>query len=566
MFYSIKIRLPKNKIKQYDIPQPKSVSELNDFDFEKLINSYKDHKHLANNISKLKFDGQPYNWSPSDRQIQFLTNFYLGNTIRLANEYEIPGNQFANIIDGSNIIHYYKNPLFKNSSYKAFSDLHINNNGRFVLRINNKNIEYTEPFNQEYISRKCRPEEFAEILRDIYKSRTTHLSRTEYETMGTSYVYNGILFKLPQKIDDKKMKEYNDQFKLVSQEFFPYIETEELSPEALKEFLKRFVDKTSDEYEYQRKKCPSYYERGIETFYFNFENVNYRLYEYGRFINLATPELKEVWDNFIKGRLSVNSIADQSLREIQEDKTLQWPEGVIFDTQYDSTAFKSFAYSYLQKNDNDQIKTLIDSIKLENDDVLIDEENQIYYFNLSKDFFNMTSDIQKQHEQNIASKKEFQFKLFKNNNNWFCNVNTVSKNKIIPLKTIQLFQKRSDPNQYSFDAVLLTNGKLSHIIEYDGRYHFGLRDETDIEGDIEINTNSFLNRMLADQLKSAFARSLNIPIIRVPDYNKYTKNQIWKDAFKKFILEKLDLIQTTPENINPAIREVPAYKIRKMIK
>lgn len=564
MFYSIKIRLPKSRIVQYDMPAPISVSELSDFDFEKLINSYKDHKDLANNISKLKFNGKPYNWSPSDRQIQYLTNFYLGNTFRLANQQEIPGNQFANIIEGSNIIHYYLSPIYKKNILKAYTDLYINNNGRFVFRINNKNIEYTEPYNQEYYSQDCNPEMFAKILRDIYKGRTTPLSRPEYEAMGSSYVYNGILYKLPPSIDHNQIM--MNVFISVSQEFFPYIETENLTPEALKEFLKRFVNKTSEEYEYQRKKCPSYYENKKETFYFTYENINYRLYEYGRFLKLATPELKEVWKNFIDGRLSVNSIADQSLREIQEDKTLQWPEGVIFATQYDSTDFKSFAYSYLQKNDNDQIKTLIDSIKLENDDVLIDEENQIYYFNLSKDFFNMTSDIQKQHEQNIASKKEFQFKLFKNNNNWFCNVNTVSKNKIIPVKTIQLFQKRSDPNQYSFDAVLLTNGKLSHIIEYDGRYHFGLRDETDIEGDVEINTNSFLNRMLADQLKSAYARSLNIPIIRVPDYNKYTKNQIWKDAFKKFILEKLNIIQTTPETINPAIREIPAYKIRKMIK
>ena len=566
MFYRIKINLPKSRIKQYAEPLPISVSELNDNDFMALITKYSNHKDLANNISKLKFNGKPYNWSPSDRQIQYLTNFYLGNTIRLANEYEIPGNQFANIIDGSNIIHYYKNPNFKNRLLTAFSDLHINNNGRFVFRINNKNIEYTEPFNQEYISQPCRPEMFAEILRDIYKSRNTPLSRTQYETMGSSYVYNGILFKLPQKIDSKEKKEYNDQFKLVSQEFFPYIETEELSPEALKEFLKRFVNKTGEEYEYQRKKCPSYYDRGIETFYFNFENINYRLYELGRFIEKATPELKEVWKNFIDGRLSVNSIADQSLREIQEDNTLQWPDGIVFATQYDSSDFKSFAYAYLQKNNNDQIKTLIDAIKLKNDDdVLIDEENQIYYFNLSKDFFDMTSDLQKQHEKDITSKKEFQFKLFKNNNNWLCTINKVSKTKPIP-QTVQLFQRRSDPNQYSLDAVLLTNGKISHIIEYDGRYHFGLRDETDIEGDVEINTNSFLNRMLADQLKSAFARNLNIPIIRVPDYNKYPKNQIWKDAFKKFILEKLNIIQTTPENINPGIREIPAYKIRQMIK
>jgi len=550
MFYSITIKLPKSKIKQFAEPLPQSISELSDADFMTLINQYPDHKALANNIGKdkLKYNGQPISWSPSNYQIELLTNFYLGNTIRLANEQESPGNQFANIVDGSNIIYYFNSANFSKSTLTAFSTLGINNNGRFVLRINNKNIEYTEPFNQEYISQDCSSEMFTEILRDIYKGRKTALSRPQYERMGTSYIYNGVLYKLPQSIDHNPTN--NNIFKLVSQEFFPYIKTETLTPEALKAFLKRFIRISGAEYEYQRKKCSSYYENGIETFYITFDNINYRLYELDRFLKNSPPELIEVWNKAVNDRPSINSVADESLREIQEDKTLQWPQGIVFDTQYDSSDFKSFAYAYLQKNDNDQIKALIDSIILKNKDVIIDEENETYYFNLSVDFFDMNSDIQKQYVDQITNKKAFQFKLFKNNNNWFCNVNKVSKNTIIPAETIQLFQKRSDPSQYSLDAVLLTNGKLSHIIEYDGADHFGLRKISSLDGEKEIKTNSFLNRMLADQLKSAYARSLNIPIIRVPDYNKYQKTQIWKDAFKKFILEKLNIIQPTSQNIN----------------
>ena len=555
MFYSITIKLPKSKIKQFAEPLPQSISELSDADFMTLINQYPDHKALANNIGKdkLKYNGQPISWSPSNYQIELLTNFYLGNTIRLANEQESPGNQFANILDGSNIIYYFNSPNFSKSTLTAFSTLGINNNGRFVLRINNKNIEYTEPFNQEYISQECSSEMFTEILRDIYKGRKTALSRPQYERMGTSYIYNGVLYTLPQSIDHNPTN--NNIFKLVSQEFFPYIKTETLTPEALKAFLKRFIRISGAEYEYQRKKCPSYYENGIETFYITFDNINYRLYELDRFLRNSPPELIEVWNKAVNDRPSINSVADESLREIQEDKTLQWPQGIVFDTQYDSSDLKSFAYAYLQKNNNDQIKAIIDAIILKNKDVIIDEENETYYFNLSVDFFDMNSDIQKQHVDEITNKKAFQFKLFKNNNNWFCNVNKVSKNTITPVETIQLFQKRSDPSQYSLDAVLLTNGKLSHIIEYDGADHFGLRKISSLDGEKETKTNSFLNRMLADQLKSAYARSLNIPIIRVPDYTKYAKTQIWKDAFKKFILEKLNIIQTTSENVNPAVKQ-----------
>jgi len=566
MFYRVKIKLPKTKIKQYAEPVPISVSELSDSDFIELVKKYSNHKDLANDIkgNRLKSNNQKLVWSPSPNQIGMLTQYYLGNTLRLANEQEIPGNQFADVIDGSNIIHFYSNRNSKNAILQAYSTLKINNNGRFIYRINNKNIEYTEPFNQEYISQFCSPEMFTEILRDIYKDRKTPLSRPEYERMGNSYYLNGILYKLPLKIDDPSKSKFRDVFYRVQQYFFPVIQTEDLTPDALKAFLTEFSKATNEEYEYQRKKCPSFFDNSIETFYFTFEDINYRLYEYDRFLKKSPQEVLEVWKQAVKLRESENSIADQSLREIQQDETINWPEGIVFDTQYSSEDFITFAKDYLNKYNKDQIMTLIDAIKLNNDgNVLVDESNEIYYFNLSTDFFGFNSDIQKAHEDNILKKKEFQFKLFKNNNNWWCTINKVSKTKV-DSETIQLFPRKSDPNQYSLDAVIVTNGKLSHIIEYDGSDHFGLRKNPSLDGGAETTTNSFLNRMLADQLKSAYARSLNIPIIRVPDYNRYTKSQIWKDAFKQFILEKLNMIQTTSETINPLVKA--AYKIKKMIK
>ena len=568
MFYRIKIKLPKNKIKQYAEPLPKSVSELSDNDFMSIVQKYLDHRALANEIvnNKLKYNGQPISWYPSNYQKELLTNFYFGNTIRLANEQEIPGNQFASVIDGSNIIHYFKNATQRNSIVKAYETLEINNN-RFVLKMDGKNIEYIENYNQQYISRECTPEIFREILRQIYQNRSQPLSRSEYEiTYKSSYVTpDGTLYKIPQKIDSQEI--YNNVFKEVSQEFFPKIEIVEFTPESFKAFLSKFSRATKDEFEYQRKKCPYYFATKTQaTYYFSYSDVNYKVYEYNRFIKKSSQEILVIWDDATKNRESTNSIADESLREIKADETLQWPEGIIFDTQYNSSDFKSFANAYLQKYNNDQIQTLIDAIMLENDEnVRIEQENETYYFNLSTDFFLMNSDIQKQHEDNIKSKKEYEFKLFKKDNVWLCCVNKVSRNLHIP-ETIRLFHGRSDPNQYSLDAVLLTNGKLSHIIEYDGSYHFGLRDKADLEGDKEVSTNSFLNRMLADQLKSAYARSLNIPIIRVPDYNKYQKDQRWKDAFKLFILEKLNIIQPTSQNVNIDNFQRAAYTIRKIIK
>ena len=67
-------------------------------------------------------------------------------------------------------------------------------------------------------------------------------------------------------------------------------------------------------------------------------------------------------------------------------------------------------------------------------------------------------------------------------------------------------------------------------------------------------------------INHSYARSLNIPIIRVPDYNKYQKDQRWKDAFKLFILEKLNIIQPTSQNINIDNFQRAAYTIRKIIK
>ena len=107
------------------------------------------------------------------------------------------------------------------------------------------------------------------------------------------------------------------------------------------------------------------------------------------------------------------------------------------------------------------------------------------------------------------------------------------------------------------------NNKIYCILEYDGLDHFRPRNES----------SNFLLKLTSDQIKCAFVEYLkkngeSIKIIRIPDYKKIQKSDSWKNQFKQFVLNILNEYlgnQQTPETINPAIREVPAYKIRKMI-
>jgi len=566
MFYSITIKLPKSKTVQFSEPLPLSISELNDADFVTILNQYSDHKALANNINNLKHMGQPLNWSPSPQQINILSNFYLGNTYRLANEQETPGGNFASPIDGANIIHSFSNSTVKNYINQAYQTLGIQTNNRFVYRVFGKNIEYTEPYNPEYISEKADPEIFRQILTEMYQNRTTPLSRSEFETLGSAYINSyGVLYKLPQKIDDKP--EYYRVFKEVSKEFFPVIETQPFNPIALKEFLTKFLSATDNEYEYQRKKCKSYFYNSKEIYYFNFQNINYEIPHYDRFIKQAPKEVLTVWTDALSARVSSNSIANLVFRDIALDNTIPWQEDYTFNNELGNAEFVEFAKAQYENFQNDQINTLIRAIQINNKNVQIEGEpgNESYSFNLSNTFFNMNSDFQKQWIQSLETNQAYEFTLQKINGDWWCKTNTVTANNPRQ-QNIQLFSKSFNFNRYSLDAALYKNGKLFSIIEFDGSDHFGLRKIASLEGEAEVKQNDFLNRLCADQLKSAFAREKGIQIIRIPDYAESNKTPNWQLKFKQFILEKLGVIQTTsaPENINPAIKV--AYKIIRLLK
>ena len=570
MFYSITIRLPKSKIKQYAEPLPLSISELNDADFIAILNQYPDHKALANNINNLKHMGQPLNWSPSPQQINILSNYYLGNTYRLANNQETPGGNFASPIDGANIIHSYSNSTVKNHINQAYQTLGIQTNNRFVYRFFEKNIEYTEPYNPEYISRVADPEIFEQILREMYQTRTTPISRTEYKTLGSAYINShGVLFKLPQKLDDRLQKEYSEKFRKVTEEFFPVIQTQPLNPIALREFLTKFTSATENEYDYQRKKCKFYFYNSKVIYYFDLKKVNYEIPHYDRFIKQAPKEVKDVWDNAVKARISTNSIANLVLRDIALDKTITWQEDYTFDNEHGNDEFIEFAKAQYANFENDQINTLINAIQIDNKQVKIEGEpgNESYSFNLSNTFFNMNSDFQKQWIQSLESNEAYEFTLQKINGSWWCKTNTVTASKP-QLQNIQLFSKGFNPDRYSLDAALYKNGRLFCIIEFDGSDHFGLRKIATLEGEAEGKQNDFLNRLCADQLKSAFARERGIQILRIPDYAESNKTPAWQLKFKQFILEKLGVIQTTsvPENVNPGIYTKAAYKIIQKFK
>jgi hypothetical protein len=566
MFYSITIKLPKSKILQFAEPLPKNLSDLSDADFVAILNQYPDHKALANNLSKIKYMGQAINWSPSPQQQNILSEYYLGNTYRLANEQETPSGNFANPVEGANIIHSFLNPTVKNSINQAYQTLGIQTNNRFVYRVFGKNIEYTEPYNPEYISQIADPEIFKQILTEMYQNRTTPMSRSEFETLGSAYINSyGVLYKLPQKIDDQP--EYNRVFKEVSQEFFPVVETQPLNPIALKEFLTNFTSATKNEYEYQRKRCKFYFYNTKEIYYFTFENVNYEIPHFDRFRKQASEEINKVWNDAVEARTSSNSIANLVFRDIALDNTIPWQEDYTFDNEHGNAEFLEFANAQYKNFENDQINTLINAIQINNKNVKIEGElgNESYSFNLSNTFFNMNSDFQKQWIQSLETNQAYEFTLQKINGSWWCKTNTVTASKP-QLQNIQLFSKAFNANRYSLDAALYKNGKLFCMIEFDGSDHYGLRKMRTLEGEAEGKQNDFLNRLCADQLKSAFAREKGIQILRIPDYAESNKTPNWQLKFKQFILEKLGVIQTTsvPENINPAIKA--AYKIIRLFK
>lgn len=145
---------------------------------------------------------------------------------------------------------------------------------------------------------------------------------------------------------------------------------------------------------------------------------------------------------------------------------------------------------------------------------------------------------------------------------WKCTTRTPDKDGQIDLQVFDINNNNFDPSAYTFDAVVVDgSNRVRYILEFDGSDHFYPRRNTDID---------ITNKIVSDQIKNNFARSFEIPIKRIPYFAK-KKSGNFEQEFQKHIIDMLSehYVEgyTKPtENINPAVRQVPAYKIRKMIK
>jgi len=121
---------------------------------------------------------------------------------------------------------------------------------------------------------------------------------------------------------------------------------------------------------------------------------------------------------------------------------------------------------------------------------------------------------------------------------------------------------RFNPLRYSFDAVVVDgSGKVQYILEFDGSDHYYGRPNTQMD---------ITNKIVSDQIKNNFANFYEIPIKRIPYFARRKDGNFEKD-FQDYILGLLSEQYVSnyimpSETVNPAIREVPAYKIKKMIK
>ena len=72
-----------------------------------------------------------------------------------------------------------------------------------------------------------------------------------------------------------------------------------------------------------------------------------------------------------------------------------------------------------------------------------------------------------------------------------------------------------------FDFAIFDNDKISHLIEYDGEFHFRKLYES----------HDFERQKLHDKLKNEYCVKNNIPLIRIPYWEKDNISEILTDIF-----------------------------------
>ena len=584
MFYSITIKLPKNKIKQYDMPAPISINDLSNDEFINLISKY-NHQQLAKNINQLKNGLTDIKWEAlSSEKSNLLQNFYSANPIYFADNNTNPGD--TGTVSQKDGIYRIKDIPNINKSNQAYMTLGINPIPFF--RVNGKN--YAMPNYEINPSYKIKPiipdaPTFEALITQLIQKNVLGypLAQKKYNyTKPDFYQLDDIYYFLPH---------YNTlvrpEYKPLLDVFNKFTQVENINEfddniVAWTEFLNSLPDiviseKTYDKYIMQYPKMPSPFPgtRGKEIAIYTYQDSPYFIPTYE---TLRKTQLFPMWKKIIIDKKPViNSQANEVFRQIKNEESLNQiiNDGLIFDTEYnckEDPRWEEFIQRKLLKiPDNipyeEAIKVsrskspklyLFSSIK-DIKKVVFEDGKKKHCFNLSTDHFETIPNGP--WKLGIASGQIFEFAIYCNKTQlnetgeyvcaqWICESRTPTAKGDIKLNKFEFLQNINlNEYRYTIDAVLVDeNNKIQHIMEFDGTDHFFSKRK-------DGNPTA---KIVSDQVKNNFASFYNIPIVRIPGF-KNDRELDFQSKFKKYIInlirERYNLppLEQTTENVNPAI-------------
>jgi hypothetical protein len=556
--YSITVIYPKSKIKQFDAPMPQPVSALNDVDFKLLLNNYFNHIDLVLQIKKdsINFNGLKYIWNTSPQQQNILSQYFSTNPTQFADPLSNPGeNNLIPLEEGIAALKYIK--LRKTDVINSYNELNITPIP--FVKLFNKNIKIPEynNFKKPIVSPLYEQEA---VLPDLntFKTIVDTLLKNGYIKSPLStdsyfnkpigfFALNNTLYKLPQIKQTAEWQPYKQSFNQMVANIQLYDFEDNI--EAWKSLLGNIVDLNQNSYERYKETLgrTRILGRNDSVYFYPYKGGNYIVPTYKVIYN-ERPILKEIFRDVIKNKKVKNSVANAVFQEIKDEYQNLLPISLKIETEYTCSEDHRFMKlceeidkDQKEKNKGNIFRYLYKSTAETGKNI----DGGGWGFNLSNTHFLDTNPIY-ENQINNGTLTEFQIKWInvsdlktkKTRKKLFC-ISSIPARKTSNNKSgittffTPLYKSKIKPETYAFDLAIVNQNKEAILIfEFDGSDHFRPRS-------IKDSKQGFLNKVVADQLKSEFARIEQIPIVRIPGYHKTNEIAKQRSLFKDFILQKL---------------------------
>ena len=555
--YSITVIYPKSKIKQFDAPMPQPVSALSDVDFKLLLNNYFNHIELALQVknNNINLNGLKYTWNISPQQEQILSQYFSTNPVQFADPQSNPGeNNTIPLEEGIAALKYIK--LRKTDVINEYNKLGITPIP--FVKLFNRNIQIPE-YNKLkkpivsplYEQNAVLPDldKFQKIIDTLLKQGyiKSPLDTKSYEAKPIGFfALENTLYKLPSSKIPAEWEPYKQFFNQMVANI-PLYDFEQ-NIEAWKSLLGKIVDLNQNSYERNKETLgrTRILGRADSVYYYPYQGKNYIVPTYKVIYN-DRPILKEIFQNIIKNKLVKNSVANSVFQEIKDEYQNLLPTSIRIETEY--TCSKDHRFMKLceeiDEGQEEENKGNIFRYLYKSTAATGKEIDGGLGFNISNTHFLETNQIY-ENQINNGTLTEFLIKWLdvsdvktkKTRKKLYC-ISSIPARKTSNNKSgittffTPLYKSKIKPQTYAFDlAIVNQNNEVILIFEFDGSDHFRPRS-------IKDSKQGFLNKVVADQLKSEFARIQQIPIVRIPGYHKTNDIAKQRSLFKDFVLQKL---------------------------